>query len=187
MADNPIPLFRSATAVADRVVAAVPVDQLDAPTPCADWRVHDVINHLVTGNLLAVSLITGDPPPDRSADHLGDQPLAALRDSLRRLDKAFTTDGVLTRRYRGPVGETPGSRLVWMRTAELAVHAWDIARATAQPTDLDQYLAEIVLATFRAGPALPRGDGAPFGVEQPAPPDATAADRLAAFLGRRVD
>jgi uncharacterized protein (TIGR03086 family) len=66
------------------------------------------------------------------------------------------------------------------------VHAWDLAHATGQPTDLDPELAGRVLAWSRAAlDGVPR-DGTPFADECPVPPGATQADALAAYLGRSV-
>jgi uncharacterized protein (TIGR03086 family) len=73
-----------------------------------------------------------------------------------------------------------------MRRNELTVHAWDLARATGQSTDFDREVIAACLASYAASPALKDRASAPFDVEQPAPPGATDADRLAAFLGRTV-
>jgi uncharacterized protein (TIGR03086 family) len=178
--------FAAAAAQADRVVAAVRPDQLGDPTPCPPWTVRDLINHIVTGNLFIASIVAGEAPPDRTADHLGADPLAAYRASVRRLHEVFADHDVLSGTYRTPVGEGPGSLLVSMRFNELVVHAWDVAKASGQSTDLDRELAEESLAHLKASPHLPRGEGKPFGEEKPAPPDAVPADRLAAFMGREI-
>ena len=66
--------------------------------------------------------------------------------------------------------------------------AWDLAIATGQPTDLDPELAEYVLAFSKQMMSRPglRGDGRPFGEEQPCGYECPAADRVAAFLGRKL-
>jgi uncharacterized protein (TIGR03086 family) len=186
MTQDPIALFDAAAAQADRVVAAVRPDQLGHPTPCTDWRVRDVINHLVTGNLLFTAIVAGTERPDRSRDHLGDDPLAAFRASVSQLSEAFAKYDVLSGTYATPVGEGPGALLVQMRLSELVVHGWDIAKATGQPTDLDPELVAAARRGYEHAPVLPRGDGKPFRDARPEPTDATDADRLAAFLGRQV-
>jgi uncharacterized protein (TIGR03086 family) len=186
MTDDPLSRFEAAAAQAERVVAAVRVDQLADPTPCTAWTVRDVINHLTTGNLMFAAIVSDGPRPDRSADHLGDDHVAAFGDSVTRLSEAFAKHDVLANTYATPMGEGPGALLVSMRFNELMVHSWDVAKATGQSTDLDPELAEASLASFQAAPFLPRGEGKPFQESQPVPPDATAADRLAAFMGRRV-
>src|SRR5947209_903838 len=121
MAQNPIALYEAAAAQADRVVAAVRAEQLDEPSPCSDWRVRDVINHLVTGNLLFAAIVADTPRPDRSRDHLGDDPLAAFRASVSQLSDAFAKHDVLSGTYTTPIGEGPGALLVQLRLSELVV------------------------------------------------------------------
>ncbi len=186
MTQDPIALFEAAAAQTDRVVAAVRPDQLADPTPCADWRVRDVINHLVTGNLLFAATVAGTERPDRSRDHLGDDPLGAFRASVSQLSEAFAKHDVLSGTYATPVGEGPGAQLVQMRLAELIVHGWDIAKATGQSTDFDPALVAVARRGYEHAPVLPRGEGKPFREAKPEPAGATDADRLAAFLGRQL-
>lgn len=183
---DPMETFRRAAAQADRLAGAVRADQLGDPTPCRDWDVRALVNHVVTGNLLFASYVTGQLEPDRSADHVLDDPAGAMRMSLAVLAEAFAMEGMHDRTYPTPFGEGPGTLLVDLRGKELTVHSWDLARATGQVGALDQSLFSDVLAGFHDVPTIPRGDGKPFGAEKPAPPDASAADRLAAFLGRDI-
>jgi uncharacterized protein (TIGR03086 family) len=186
MTHDPLADFEAAAAQAQRVVAAVRADQLGDPTPCTDWTVRDVINHMVTGNLLFAAIVADEPRPDRSADHLGSDHVAAFRDAVTRLSEAFTKHDVLSGTYPTPMGEGPGALLVGMRFNEMVVHAWDVARASGQSTTLDPELAARSLASFEAAPFIPRGEGKPFGDSKQPPPDAHPADRLAAYLGREV-
>jgi uncharacterized protein (TIGR03086 family) len=66
------------------------------------------------------------------------------------------------------------------------VHSWDIAAATGQSTDIAPELAAQALAAWRSrlGDGQ-RPAGMPFDDPQPVPAGATAADELAAYLGRR--
>jgi hypothetical protein len=84
-------------------------------------------------------------------------------------------EGVLQRAYPSPFGELPGSALAMLRTAELTVHALDLAAATGQPRDLDPDVVAAADQMMRSRP-LTRGGGAPFG----------PADQLAAYAGRTV-
>jgi uncharacterized protein (TIGR03086 family) len=186
MTENTLALYHRAADLAVRIVDGVGADQLGDPTPCSEWNVRMVMNHVVSGNLFFVHLATGSPPPDRGADHLGEHPMTVFRDSVRAVSTAFDADGFLDRAIAAPFGEAPGHRLVDMRRNELTVHAWDLARATGQSTDFDRELIAACLASYAASPALNDRASAPFNVEQPAPPGATDADRLAAFLGRTV-
>ena len=186
MSDDPISLFRRAAALADATVSVVRPDQLGYPTPCAEWTVCQLINHMLTGNLLFVSLATGAPLPNRTANHVGDDHVASFRDSLARLNAAFSEPGFLSKRVPTPDGESTGAVLANMRFNEFVIHSWDLAKATGQSTDINHELAERVLADMRVSPLLARvrGEGGPIGEQQPVPPGANPADQLAAFMGR---
>jgi uncharacterized protein (TIGR03086 family) len=75
-----------------------------------------------------------------------------------------------------------------IRTSDLLAHAWDLAVATGQPTDLEPELAEYVLAFSKQMMSRPelRGEGRPYGEEQSCGDERSAADRVAAFLGRQL-
>lgn len=186
MTVNLLVLYRRAADVAVEIVERVRPDQLGDPTPCTEWSVRELINHVVSGNLFFIHLATGSPPPARGIDHLGDDPVAAFRDSVRAVSAAFEADGFLERVVQAPFGEASGSMLIHMRRNELTVHGWDVAKATGQSTDLDREVVAACHASYTASLRLKNRDGTPFGVEQPTPPGATDADRLAAFLGRTV-
>ncbi|MFC4040124.1 TIGR03086 family metal-binding protein [Dactylosporangium siamense] len=163
------------------IVAAVPAARFGDPTPCAGWDVRALIDHLVWENLLWTSLAEGAPRTDFAADHLGADHVAAFRLAAAATRTAFRRPGMLRQRY----GDAPGWRLAEQVVIEMLVHGWDLARATGQPTDLAPEVAGAVLPAVRAMyGALPRTPGGSFGPEQPAPAGATAADRLAAYLGR---
>jgi uncharacterized protein (TIGR03086 family) len=177
--------FDRAAAAADAVVAAVKTEQLDDPTPCTEWTVRRVLNHMVGGNKAFLSMQTGGYPVDRAADHLGADPLASFQTSVAALRAAFAVEGALTKIVPSPFGEAPGRVLVTRRLHEMMVHGWDIAKATGQSTDLDPELARECLEDFRRLRADGRGAGMFADPTEP-PPGATAADQLAAFTGRTL-
>lgn len=186
--------LRTAGEAANRIVAGIGADQWEAPTPCSDWNVRTLLNHVVAGNILTAAVLGGAelPPPEERArlsqvDRLGTGPLAAARKSVVDLIKAFEQPGVLDRIHPSPVGQVPGAVLVHLRTTELLVHGWDLARATGQPADFPEALAEQELAFTKANVGRARtGPGGPFGASQPIAEVAPAIDRLAALLGRPV-
>jgi len=164
------------------VLVNVTSDQLSSPTPCPGWNVKALIDHVIWGNQRVVERAGGQvapPPEDRGAAH---------RASAKAAQETFAEPEALTRTYQLPIGEIPGTAFIELRTSDLLTHAWDLAIATGQPTDLDPELAEYVLSfskqmMSRAGL---RGDGRPYGEEQPCGDERPAADRVAAFLGRKL-
>jgi uncharacterized protein (TIGR03086 family) len=177
-------LSRTLSAV-DHLVARIRHEQWLAPTPCTDWNVHDLVNHLVGMNLVFAALMSDQPPPQRGADRLGNDPLGAYRDSGVALAAAFDQPGVLERTFHGPLGAATGAERLNIRIADLLVHGWDLSQATGQPTELPEDLAEEALAFVRAQ-LLTQPRTGRYGPEQAVGQDAPAIDRLAAFLGRPV-
>jgi uncharacterized protein (TIGR03086 family) len=183
---EPLDAFDRAAAAATAVVDGIGPDQFDLPTPCTEWNVRGVLNHIVTGNMLAEAVVAGRSHPDRNTDRLGRDPKTAFADSLATTRATLGRPGLLERVLTTPIGEAPGAVLVHMRVAELVVHGWDLARATGQSTDIDPELADHVLDTWKARLGDRPRTMVPFEEPQPVPGEATAADRLAAYLGRSV-
>lgn len=183
-------LERAVRAAAD-VLARVKPDQLDDPTPCTSWPVRELINHVVGGSFFyAAAIDTGEfgsdgpPPPDFASGDF----VAAYADGGAKMVAGFRAPDAPTRHVSVPFGEFSGADFLRIAITDTLTHAWDLAKATGQPTDLDPDLATRVLAD--APDLIPdawRGnDPLPFKPARQAPDGATAADRLAAFLGRTV-
>ncbi|WP_455568626.1 TIGR03086 family metal-binding protein [Streptomyces inhibens] len=140
------------------LVAAVRPADLDLPTPCAGWSVRQLLDHMVWENLMATSIAEDGPRTDHTADHLGDDHVAAFADSARAALAAFTGSGMLHRTY-GPY-DAPGAMIVQQVVVELLAHGWDLARATGAPTGLAPQVAEETLAAaHRIYGAAPRTEG----------------------------
>ena len=119
----------------------------------------------------AVAMARGGQPDWSNAAH-HDDPAAALQREGRELIDALSADS----------GTFPEG----MAAAELAVHTYDVATSLGRSTaDLDPEIAETGLA-FMSASMTDDMRGNAFGPQQPAPDDATAYERIAAFAGRPV-
>jgi uncharacterized protein (TIGR03086 family) len=174
------------------LVEGVKPDQWTAPTPCPDWNVRELLQHVTNGNVIFATIATGERPPgpitaeERAVDWLGADASAGFRATGKVMHDAFMTPGFLEGRFETPVlGEQAGTTIVRMRMNELLIHGWDLARATGQPADLPQDLAEGALGMWQTRLADRPRQGMPFAAPQPVADDAPAIDRLAAFLGRQ--
>jgi uncharacterized protein (TIGR03086 family) len=183
--DDPRRLHRQAGDMTGRLISQISPAQLGLATPCSEWDVRALINHMVNGQLRFTALLTGQPGPERGEDVLGDDPAADFRSSFAGLADLFDQDGFLDRTVPTPFGDGPGAQLVAMRVTELTLHSWDLATATGQSRMLDPELVAFAMSALRSRP-IPRAAGGPFGPEQLVPPLATDADLLAAFAGRAV-
>ncbi|KDN21035.1 TIGR03086 family metal-binding protein [Amycolatopsis rifamycinica] len=178
--------FDRAASTVTGLVTAVRADQWALPTACADWDVRAVVNHLAHGNA-KVAFWAGTAPPAPDGDYLGASPAEAFAESVTAARAVLAEPGLFTRQVTTPLGEVPGVFLVHMRVNEYLAHGWDIADATGRPTDFLPDLAERALRQWQSRfGAAPRRPGGPFGPEVEPRPDATPADRLAAFLGRKA-
>jgi uncharacterized protein (TIGR03086 family) len=176
-----------ALAATEAVVAGTRADQWTAPTPCTELDARGVLNHLVRGNLVFVAIIRDEPRPVPGEDHLAGGPLAAFQRAAAQLREAFGGPGVLESMYEAPFGTAPGTAMAHVRIAENLAHGWDLARATGQPADFPDDVAERALSRSRQRLTVrPEGPGAPFAAEVLVAPDAPAIDRLAGWLGRAV-
>jgi uncharacterized protein (TIGR03086 family) len=178
-------LDRVCTAVGDLVTGVGPGQWRD-PTPCTEWDVSQLVDHLIAGNQRFAALLSDHPEAEPAEPEPGDDRATAYRSSAAALRAAFSAPGALDLTYQSPVGPVPGLALVQLRIAEQLLHGWDLARATGQHSNLPEDLAGPALARARAQLGDTPRDGMPFDAPQPEPADAPAIDRLAAFLGRRV-
>jgi len=173
------------------VIDKIGPEQLGRPTPCAEWTVRDLINHLAGGaTMFAVSAETGSVPDElmgklMGGDNLGDDYKGAWRTASTHAMAVFGQPGVLEKTVKLPFGEMPAGIALNIAIFDVATHATDLARATGQTID-DADLLESALEMGRqmVGPEL-RQPGL-FDAEQPAPADAPVADRLLAFAGRKI-
>jgi len=173
-----------------RVLANVSDDQMELPTPCVSWTVRDLVNHIVGGTRhFAITAETGTAPSRSDTDHTAGDFKTEFREGAARAVKAFSAEGAMDKPMKLPFGELPGSVFVLIASTDAFTHGWDLAKATSQSTDLDPTVAgQLLDAVQQFLPDDFRGpDGqAPFGPRVEVPDSASAADRLAGFMGRRV-
>ena len=168
------------------LIAATDASQAGLATPCAGWDVRALVSHLVGQDLrnFLVSARGESADWQAPADEIGDDWAAVFRDRAESLRAAWRAAD-LDRLVAGPGGEAPLRFRADQQITELAVHDWDLAKATGQPTRLDPALAEHALRWSRQmlRPEF-RGPDKAFGLEVPVPEDAPAYDRLAGWFGR---
>jgi uncharacterized protein (TIGR03086 family) len=175
-------LARSVAAVGE-VISKIQPEQWTAPTPCTSWTVRQVVVHLIGMNRVFTAMLADQPPPRPERDVPDDELDQAYRESTTALQAAFRQPGALDRTYRSPLGAATGTQRLQIRLYDLLAHGWDLARATGQPVHLPQGAPEHALAFARSQLTDDARPGR-FASEQMIPPQASAPDRLAAFLGR---
>jgi uncharacterized protein (TIGR03086 family) len=173
-----------------RVVDGIEPTQLDNPTPCADWSVRDVLNHITGGGeMFAIAGRDGSVPDDKvvqlmTGDNIGDDYKQAFEASAAHATEAFEAPGALDRIVTLPFGEMPARAALDIAVFDLTTHAWDLARATGQSTSLDP---EVLGTALEIAQGMLSDDYRAMGMFGPVvevPDDAPVQDRLAAFTGR---
>jgi uncharacterized protein (TIGR03086 family) len=167
------------------LIGGVAPDQAKRPTPCPDYDVSTLVDHVV-GWVLAFEDAAHGRPVSGDAAHYrcGADPAAEFRAAADGVVAGWAKNG--TGRQVAFIGsELPGTMVFDMTLMEYLVHGWDLAVATGQPVPYTEQEAAETLARAEATvPAQYRGEGMPFGEIVPVDADAPAVDRLVGFLGR---
>jgi uncharacterized protein (TIGR03086 family) len=169
---------------AGALVTAVDGEQWTGPTPCTDWTVRQLVNHLVGGNVMFAAIVDGLPVDRSPTDHLGDDPVAAYRAAAGAVVAAFARPGALEQVVTLPFGTVPGMVALHLRITEVLVHGWDLARAIGGTTAFPDDIVAQELAFTRGALADLPPDRSPFAAPRPVADDAPLIDQLAACLGR---
>jgi uncharacterized protein (TIGR03086 family) len=174
----------------ERRLRKVQTDDWSRRTPCVEWSVWDLVNHVIGGCKRYAMLLHGGFPDEtnatRALDHLGDDPVGSFAAAAVEMTNAFREPGALGRNVYHPAGDRSGETLLEMRTMDFAVHAWDLARATGS----DETLApDLVVWLWDVVPAMvpELAEAGYFAVpENRLPADASLQTRLLHLTGRRA-
>jgi uncharacterized protein (TIGR03086 family) len=178
---------REALGATRRVVAGIGGHQWNEPTPCADWTVGELLNHIVAGNWWAGELARGatiDGVGSRlDGDQLGADALDAYDRSAEAAAAAFEAPGALDAPCAVSYGPVPGSVYAGHRFIDVLIHGWDLAVATGQSRTLEPELVDACWEVVEPQADILRTSGM-FGGDIAAPADADSQTRLLALLGR---
>lgn len=173
----------------DRHVDAIGSGQWKAPTPCTDWDVRTLVNHLVYEAKWAPDLFHGktvEEVGDRyEGDLLGDNPVAAWKGGNAEARAAISEAGALDRIVHLSFGDVPGSEYLSQMVTDLAVHGWDLARAIGADETIDPGLVAWLLPHVKEHADEIAGSGM-FGKQIDVGAGADDQTRLLALLGRRA-
>jgi uncharacterized protein (TIGR03086 family) len=173
--------------VFDHAVHKIGLTDWDSPTPCTDWTVRDLVNHIVTEQLWVPDVLAGHTVAEVGdkfdGDQLRDDPLGAWQEASSTARAAWLQPGAVDRTVRLSYGDERAVAYGWQMTIDLAVHGWDLATALGADADIADDLATALLA--HAEPLVESWSGTSmFAAPVPVPDDAAPKDRLVALLGR---
>ncbi|KAA9152419.1 TIGR03086 family protein [Amycolatopsis acidicola] len=178
------PLLRGAADEFLRVARGIGPAQLSAPTPCTEYDVRALLNHLLYwGPWLEAAVRKEETPSmeggERAADLVHDDWQAALTTRVHGLLEAFASPGA----FDGTAGGMPAEMVASMILMEWVVHGWDLASATGQTLHCDDETAGVLLVAAKAMAEQGRAHGI-FKDEVPVARDAPALARVLAVTGR---
>src|ERR1700739_4885967 len=141
---DPLRLYRAATDRAVAIVEAVRSDQLGWPTPCSEWTVQQLIDHLVGGAEYLLAAATGvEPVPSEGA------PGTDYRMCVDKVLTALELPGAMERVCVSPLGfDWSVADAIAGTFMDVLIHSWDLTRATGQDERLDARLVEACGAMF---------------------------------------
>ena len=182
---RPLPdVHRDALAATGRIVANIKDSQLHDATPCEDYDVAGLLNHVISGNYWVAPLVDG-----KTIEEVGD---SLDRDygpgdydaSAKEADAAFSLPGAMERPVGVSYGPVPAEVYAGHRFVDVLIHGWDLAQATGQDATLDPELVDACWSVINPQMELLRGSGM-FGDQLDVPDDADSQTKLLATLGRR--
>jgi len=174
------------------LVAGIGADQWRNPTPCSEWDVRTLVHHLLYEQRWVPPLLDGRTIAEVGnrfeGDLMGDDASAwpgLLASSIDEACAVVAQPGALERTVHLSFGDSSGEEYVMQLTGDLAIHGWDLARATGQDETIDPGAVALLLPWAEANAELLVASGM-FGSPIDLGPDATDALRLLGLVGRHA-
>jgi uncharacterized protein (TIGR03086 family) len=172
-------------------LARVGSDQWDDPTPCTEWNVRALVEHVIETQLRVVSMVAGSiagsiPGSAPSEDEPVSDAAARWGAATERVCASLADPERASATVGGSFGEQSFESLVSrLLCADALFHTWDLARATGQDEHLDpRAVAKAMEFLEPLDEAIRRPGG--FGAKLESPPDADRQTQLLQFGGRAV-
>ena len=180
-------LFRRAAEGFDRHVHSIVASQWHAPTPCTDWDVRTLVNHVTVEQLWVTPLAGGSTVADVGdrfdGDQLGADAVATWDAAVLASGAAFTAPGALAGTVALSSGAKSMAEYCWEMTTDALIHSWDLARGIGADETLD---AELVALVYER--TLPHAEGLQetgmFAPPVPVAEDSPLQTKLLALFGR---
>jgi len=180
-------LYQRSVAHLGQLVQQVRDDQWAAPTPCREWSVRELVNHVTVENAWAPPLFAGrtiaEVGDQFDGDLLGADPVASWTTYAAGAIAAVRQPAAMARTVQLSFGDFPGREYAMQLFADMLIHSWDLARAIGADEQLDPELVGVLTVWFAdmadgyraAGAVGPRVDVAD---------DSDAQTKLLADFGR---
>lgn len=181
-----VELHTSAVEAFRSLVHQVPTDAWSAPTPCADWDVRALVNHVVGEELWTVPLLEGQTIAEVGqrfdGDLLGLVATEVADGAAKGAVAAFEEPGAAERTVALSFGPTPASEYAMQLIADHVVHRWDLAVAIGADATIGAEALAALTGWYAEREELYRGAG--LVADRPAAPAPNAQDQLLVAFGR---
>lgn len=178
-------MLGKSTAWASAKVRGTDPTQRRRPTPCAQWVVGQLLQHILGGarlyRVIADGGYTDAAREEIRRETLDDDPAAAYDAARARLIGAFSTPGVLERKLKSHHGEQPGAALCALIACDQLIHGWDLAVSTGQDAQMP---TDLIAPAFNLYQNVLSERGERFEPELRTASDADRQDALLAYCGR---
>ncbi len=162
-------------------------DQLDDSTPCAEWNVRGLLDHVIGGGHMFAAGLRGDTlEGDGSVDLVGDDHRAAFRAAIDGFSAALAATDDLDRPVALPFGTLPAVAALQLAAGDLLVHSWDLATATGQPFDPPADFVEASYGFFQMAVSDDLRAAGLFGPAVTVAEDASPLVKLLGHAGRHA-
>ncbi|WP_037364026.1 TIGR03086 family metal-binding protein [Nakamurella lactea] len=174
------------------LITAIDDDALAGRTPCTEYSLGDLVEHVGGLAQAFTDAATKDIPPGGSqAPHPDGSRLEAgwrlrIASDLDRLGAAWQQPDAWAGMTEAGGVPLPGEVAGLVALNELVLHGWDLARASGQeyrPAEIDLRVCSGLLAPF-SGPDPQAARPPIYGPEVQVPTDASLLDRLLGMAGR---
>jgi uncharacterized protein (TIGR03086 family) len=171
----------------DAIVDRITPEQLGRPTPCANFAVVDVLEHMIDGATVFAPAFRGTTAAAAGIPAEDGTPQQRFHPAMADLLGAVHAPGAQDRTIAAPFREMPGSVFASYVAFDGLVHGWDLAFATGLPYTPSEALVSEVASFARQLLTPEMRDGDTFADETEAPPGSSELERLVAFSGRHVN
>lgn len=182
-----VDLYTRAVERFQAAVEGVPGDRWAAPTPCTDWNLRELVNHLVGEDRWVVPLVEGkrieDVGDELDGDLLGEAPAEAAAAAGKAAVAALAESGALQRTVHLSFGDYTAEDYAWQVLVDHVVHTWDVLAGAGSDRTLDPSLVQATAGFWDQWAESYRQSGA-VGPPVEVGPDASSQDKLIASFGR---
>ena len=164
----------------------ISVDQWSGPTPCTEWNVRQLVNHVAGEYMWMAELMQGKTIAEVGSrfdgDVLGEEPVRVLADAQREAESSIADPDSMTRTVHLSFGDVPGADYARQMAVDSVIHSWDLARGIGGDERLEAELLDYTYDEMERTAEDWRAGGAFGPAKQPA--DDSKQAKLIALTGR---